>query len=245
MNVIEDKLEQYGYATIESLYPPNEIDRIASEYYQLLDRLGETFVFGMLNQGGSSWKFAAEPETLKIARYFLGDDIRIGAVACKWLKPGAKQLRIHPDATEPLKVIPNFPFLINTMTTFTDFTVENGAFRVIPFTHKSPMLKADVLNLFNHTEIENEDIKSVPVCVPKGSVILWDSRLWHGHGPNVSDDLQRLNLNISYYPSWWNIRIEQNHQPVWPEMFNIMPQALKDLVAWKVGKTRNDVYETP
>ena len=200
-------------------------------------------MFGVLNDRPESWDIAVNSDVCVLARHFLGDDIRIGGVICKRLKPGANQLRVHSDGTEPLVEIPHFPFMINTIFCLTTFTAERGAFCVIPFSHKSPLLKPTVLKLFNETDIENDMIKPVPVECPRGSIIMWDSRLWHGHYPNTSPELSRLNLNISYYPKWWNIRIEQNHQPVHPTIFQQMPYELQDMVRYKVGTSRASVYE--
>lgn len=244
MKSISRDIEAVGYAVMENVYSQSMMSEVAQLVNRMYLDTDETMIFGMLNFGEVFWDIAAHANVLSTVSYFLGKELRIGACMCKLLKPGAKQLRIHTDGTEPFyRKLPNIPFMINTMTCLTDFTDMNGAFRVIPFSHKSPLLKPEVLRLFNHTDISTPMINSKPVCAPRGSVILWDSRLWHGHGPNISKQAQRLSVNVSYYPSWFNIRIELNHEPVHPEVFKRMPPELQSLVRYKVGKTRLDVYE--
>ena len=236
------ELEIYGYTVIPPNKPINLLDSLASTFTEYLNVKGSDFVFGVLNERPESWEIATMWEVCEIAKYFLGNELRIGAVACKRLKSNANQLRIHSDGTEPLAEIPHFPFMINTMFCLSAYTKQSGAFCVIPFSHKSPLTKPEVLDLFNHTDIENDMVKPLSVECPKGSVILWDSRLWHGHYPNKSFS-PRLNLNISYYPKWWNIRIEQNHEPIHPCIFTQMPRDLQEMVRYKIGMNREEVYE--
>ena len=237
-----EELDIFGYTVIE----PEYTSRLIADRYitlsQQLDALGSDFAFGMLNHRPETWDMATDFRVCSIAMDLLGSELRIGAVACKRLKPGAPHLRIHTDGTDPLKHIPHFPFMINTIFCVTDFTEENGAFCVVPFSHKSPLPKSDVLDLFNNADIENDMIKPIPVECTAGSVILWDSRIWHGHFPNTTNQ-NRLNVNISYYPKWFNILIEQNHEPVHPCIFTQMPRELQEMVRYKVGTYRGDVYE--
>src|SRR5215218_10209877 len=105
---------------------------------------------------------------------------------------------VHTDSTGDLPAtLPDQPWIINSIWMITDFTPENGATLVVPFSHRArrrpprgmqpndPLLKA--------------------VTGRRGSVFLWSGALWHASGANTTSDVNRMALNIAYYPPWWNL----------------------------------------
>ena len=67
----------------------------------------------------------------------------------------------------------------------TDFTEENGATRVIPGSHQ----------LEDRLEFTDEDTE--PAEMPKGSVLFYTGKLYHGGGANRSN-AARCGINITY-----------------------------------------------
>ena len=242
MNVHIDEFEGYGYTVLEDVFPSHFAECLAELYFAELNRIGDEFVFGWVNKMVSCWDLAMNSQVLKIVENLLGDNIRIGAIACKRLRPGMEGLRIHTDGTEPFVRTNTHPplFMVNTIIALTDFSRNNGAFCVIPFSHLCKWNKGKVLNQFSQPCSENHMVSAKPIECSAGSVILWDPRLWHGHYKPTG---KRLNINISYYPDWCNVRIELNHQPVLPEVFEKMPAKLQSLLRYKVGRSREEVYE--
>ena len=126
------------------------------------------------------------------------------------------------------RALPETPWMINSIWMITDFTVENGATLVVPFSHRARRRPSGSDIAESHP---------VPVCGRRGSVLLWHGGTWHGQGANTTDDEHRMALNIAYYPAWWNLMREGGHQPVFPETFERMPEDLQALVRHKVAKT--------
>jgi ectoine hydroxylase-related dioxygenase (phytanoyl-CoA dioxygenase family) len=124
--------------------------------------------------------------------------------------------------------------MINSIWMITDFTVENGATLVVPFSHRARR---------RPSASDIAESHPVPVCGRRGSVLLWHGGTWHGQGANTTDNQHRMALNIAYYPPWWNLMREGGHQPVFPETFERMPENLQALVRHKVAKHRADIYE--
>lgn len=69
----------------------------------------------------------------------------------------------------------------------TDFNSHNGATKVLPFSHRSDVLPPDTVIDRNHVEIE----------VPKGTLIVFDSMLFHAAGFNSSSEA-RVGLNTIF-----------------------------------------------
>jgi ectoine hydroxylase-related dioxygenase (phytanoyl-CoA dioxygenase family) len=125
--------------------------------------------------------------------------------------------------------------MINTMWMITDFTAENGATLVAPFSHRARRRPPRGMN--------QADSLLRPVTGRRGSVFLWHGGIWHANGANRTSDQHRMGLNIAYYPAWWNLAREGGHQPVHPEVFERMPAELQALNRHRVGKGRSELYE--
>lgn len=75
-----------------------------------------------------------------------------------------------------------------------DFTVENGATRIWPYSHLSGMRPPP--------DIETEDLPGAQHMVaPKGSIIYWLGQTWHAISKNLSG--QRRWCIIGQYTYWW------------------------------------------
>ena len=82
-----------------------------------------------------------------------------------------------------------------TATALTDFTAENGATRPVPASHLwsaeqiAFKLKDSTISTLPAESPEGHGVSWKPVIaeIPKGSFILWDTRLLHGAGANHSN----------------------------------------------------------
>ena len=242
-----EHLETFGYCLIEDAISATQADAMAEKYFQLhQDPVNRSIfqdpnadlyqtLFGVINLDEMCWQCIAHPQVLQVVRHFLGDSTRLGEACTKWVKPRAPQGGIHSDSTHDLPArLPETPWMINSIWMITDFTVENGATLVVPFSHRARR---------RPSASDIAESHPVPVCGRRGSVLLWHGGTWHGQGANTTDDQHRMALNIAYYPAWWNLMREGGHQPVFPETFARMPEELQRLVHHKVAKRREDIYE--
>jgi len=86
---------------------------------------------------------------------------------------------------------------VNVMFAVDDFTRENGATWVVPRTHHtSSPPSADTIAA-----------SARPVECPAGSMIVFDSTLWHSAGPNTSGR-DRLAINQQFTRSWIKQQID-------------------------------------
>ena len=71
------------------------------------------------------------------------------------------------------------PVVANVMWMLNDFTPENGGTKIVPGSHlkgRRPNKEAD------------REVPAVAAVAAAGTAMVFDGRLWHGTGANVSDD---------------------------------------------------------
>jgi len=123
------------------------------------------------------------------------------------------------------------------MWMITDFTAENGATLIAPFSHKARQMPPPY--------VKPTDPFMIPATGRRGSVLLWHANSWHSQAGNTTDGAQRLSINLSYRPAWWNHPKRASHDnpsgalhpvpPIPPELYERMDPELQRLVRYYVG----------
>jgi hypothetical protein len=241
-------LDQYGYCLFEGLMPEDEADALASRCLELHARpdlrqhiVGERpyeTLFGLMNLEDRVWDCASHPAPVAVARHFLGAGARVAEVVSKptWTDPDLP-MQLHVDSAHAFgERVPDACWLINSMWMLTDFTADNGATGVVPMSHHSRR-RAPFPDLsYDHPSMR-------AVTGRRGSLFMWHAGMFHTARPNRTDAV-RIGLNIAYCPPWFNIYSEGGHQPVWPETWARMPQAMRELLPQRRGRERAEVYES-
>ncbi len=242
-----DHLLTYGYCVLEDRLPSDKARTMAVDFLELhadpahdQHKIGDTgyeTLFGMLNYDDRVWDCAFHPDAVAIARHFLGERCRVVEACCKPCWPGAPgQWPLHADSAGEFAQVPDVPWMVNSIWMLTDFTVENGATRIVPMSHHSRLRRPPA-------DLTSDDPSVKSVTGSAGSVVLWHAGLLHGAGPNASVSDVRVGLNVAYYPRWLNNWIEGGHQPLWPETYARLPDEFQSLVVGKRGTYRADEYE--
>jgi hypothetical protein len=82
----------------------------------------------------------------------------------------------------------DFKFMLNMIVFIDDFTKKNGATKVVPGTHKSE----------KKPSLEYLEQNSIQVVGKEGTIVLFNSNLWHSAAPNLTNKPRRaLTLNFS------------------------------------------------
>ena len=139
---------------------------------------------------------------------FLGADIKQITHQVHWKPPGAKytSYRFHQDARFREGSIKDFTYLQSTVTTGLAIdrqTVENGALRIIPRSHRLGYLglSDDGPIMVGRTQDEELrraglDPSSIIACeMAPGDLLLWTLFTVHGSAANVSDYDRRFMIN--------------------------------------------------
>lgn len=116
----------------------------------------------------------------------------------------------------------DFELMINAMWTLDDFTVENGATRVIPGSHLWPRDRQPVPG------------EAVSVTAPKGSAIIWLGSLLHAGGANRSSQIRR-GVVMSYRLGWLASG-EKLLLSTPPDVARRMPERLQRLLGYQLHR---------
>jgi hypothetical protein len=222
------ELDERGYTVVTGLVPRHEALAAASTLLSLQvgpGAGGDSSMFA--NLAPADWptllKMAAHPVALSIAEHALGPGFKmIGDLGRLWAKPGDPGQRLHADlpvsgwwARNGRRFPADMPCL-QTIWALTDFTADNGATSVVPFTHtagRPPRADGDYGAYTRAVEM------------PAGSVAFLDCALWHRRGANTTDR-DRVGLSIPYVAQWLDA-LETWHNPMPRPVWEQMPQEIR------------------
>jgi ectoine hydroxylase-related dioxygenase (phytanoyl-CoA dioxygenase family) len=96
---------------------------------------------------------------------------------------------------------PYGPLACQSLWALTEFTEENGATRVIPGSHKYPHLPD--YRPFSWTPEDGDPVpmETIPLLMPKGSIMVNHGSSWHGAGANMTDE-RRFCLSALFSQGW-------------------------------------------
>lgn len=96
--------------------------------------------------------------------------------------------RVHRDAAT---YIPSYNFRMNMLIMLDDFTIDNGATKVLAGSHSLPNCPIDI-------DFENG---CESIVGSAGSIVLFNSYLWHRAGTNITEH-NRVALTLSFGPAF-------------------------------------------
>jgi ectoine hydroxylase-related dioxygenase (phytanoyl-CoA dioxygenase family) len=195
-----------GYAVVESLLDAGQATAVRDGLRDVLDRtpLGRNDfegyqtrrIYALFAKSRAFDALATHPLLLSVLDGVLGGSYQLSAPTGIEIGPGEKAQVLHTDdAIYPLPR-PHPEVVLNTMWALDDFTVDNGATRVVPGSHR-----------WTDRWPTDEDT-TVAVTMPKGSVLFIVGSLWHGGGENRADK-PRLGVLLEYCAGW--LRQQENH----------------------------------
>ncbi len=144
---------------------------------------------------------AAHPLLLATMEGLLGDDCILSSCNLGARLPGCAAQGLHRDTNIWGSSMPfmTFPIGIQTAWCIDDFTLENGATRVVPGSHNDPASVGSG--------------SGIQVAAPAGSVIAFDCQAFHAGEANRSPALRRGVLTL-YIRSW--LKPQTDHRRSFP-----------------------------
>ncbi len=230
-----DRIRDDGYAVIERAASSDLVERLR-QTLELIERehnLGfaktsfEGFktvrINNLLTYDELFWEVPLHENVLPVVEGVLDRECLLSSFCSLILGPGQEAQPIHEDTQLIPLPRPHIPITINAIWALSDFTAENGATRIIPGSHK-----------FDHAPEYGKDYETMIATMPAGSVMLFDSALWHGGGANLSDH-RRFAFSCAYCWGW--MRQQENLQLGIPrETAKRFPRRLQELCGYSVYK---------
>jgi ectoine hydroxylase-related dioxygenase (phytanoyl-CoA dioxygenase family) len=213
INAVVKQVREIGYAVVESVLSDSFLQTTRDAMYRVqeaiwkevgverLNRAGELGVLRlMLKYDPHFFKFLEIPEALAVV------DGTVSSTAIMHLQNGFILPSI-PAAEAPVifqntfhqdfpRVLNGYLASINIMFAIDEFSTTTGATLVVPGTHQVTSPTTDYL----------ED-NAIPVECPPGSMVVFDSTLWHAAGANTSGR-DRLAINHQFTRSYIKQQID-------------------------------------
>lgn len=175
-----------GQVATESLARARDATYAAAEEDQRLGREADRFgldygelnvrVWNILNRHPVFRELVQLPVVLELLREVIGWPALLGNISANIAQPGSEGGVLHPDQLFVPKPWPAEPQGMNFAWLLDDFTADNGATEVVPRSH----LAADDVD---PAALADE---AIPVVAPAGTLMVFESRLWHRTGSNRS-----------------------------------------------------------
>lgn len=193
-------LHANGYLNLGQLLTPTEVNRINERIAELQrlegDRAGAELVDSkyirhpkeegadrladLVNKGPVFDVCYTHPKVLAGIEAVLGADFKLSSLNYRAAKPGKGHQKLHVDyknavAEDAFKVC-------NSIWLLDEFTERNGATRIVPGTHRSKDLPEAVMR-----DAEDRHPDEILIVAPVGSVVIFNSHVWHGGTTNHTD----------------------------------------------------------
>ncbi|HEX7682454.1 MAG TPA: phytanoyl-CoA dioxygenase family protein [Trinickia sp.] len=232
---VEHCLREQGYAIIDNLASAGTMDRIAEELepYTAAASFGPDSILGkrtkrvggLIARSPSTRDLILNPKILETTRRFLSHatTFQIHCTQVVSIYPCAGAQTLHQDevAWDMFPFPTDYHAQCNTLWAMTDFTDEMGATRVVPGSHRVGR------------SVEFEIADSFPAEMEKGSVLVYDGKVYHGGGENRSSRV-RSAINLTYALGW--LRQEENQFLSCPfEIARTLPDELLHLMGYQCG----------
>jgi ectoine hydroxylase-related dioxygenase (phytanoyl-CoA dioxygenase family) len=194
-----------GFAIVTDVLPPAELAAVQAEFHRLLENtpLGTSSfvgyrtkrIFALLAKTRAADPLAINPLVLEVLDGILGH-YQLSAPVVIEIQPDEKAQTLHRDETSyPIRHHDGGELVANVMWALDDFTVENGATRIIPGSQHWP------------DDTATSEDQTVPAVMPAGSICIFLGSVIHGGGANRTDR-PRLGLVMEYAASW--LRSQEN-----------------------------------
>lgn len=169
------------------------------------------------------WEVPLHENVLPIVEAIFDKECLLSSFCSLVLGPGQEAQPMHEDTQLIPLPRPHIPITLNAIWALSDFRTDNGATRIVPGSHK-----------LDHAPEYGRQYDSVVATMPAGSVMLFDSALWHAGGANESDG-RRFAFSCAYCWGW--MRQQENLQLGIPkEVAARFPRRLQELCGYGIYK---------
>jgi ectoine hydroxylase-related dioxygenase (phytanoyl-CoA dioxygenase family) len=226
-------LERDGYVIIPDLIPARQVIALTEALLRVeaehgfgyaktsFEGLKTVRINNLLVYDEIFWQVPLQPEVLALAELLLDRELLLSSLCTLTLGPGQEAQPLHEDTQQLPLPRPRAPVAINAVWALSDFTADNGATQVVPGSHR-----------FDHSPPYGSEHETVPAIMKAGSIMLFDSALWHKGGANITR-LRRYAISCYYCAGW--MRQQENLQLGIPaEVAARFPRRLQELCGYGI-----------
>jgi ectoine hydroxylase-related dioxygenase (phytanoyl-CoA dioxygenase family) len=190
-----ERLDRDGYAPLEGVLSAQRLAVMRERLAELLAAEGERAGLEVHQEAGTD-RLAdlvnkdpvfeicfTEPRVLACVAHVLGE-FKLSSLNFRAALPGQGLQALHVEGgpvTDPARYQ-----VCNSIWLLDDFTAGNGATRVVPGSHRFGKTQGDVM-----TDVRGAHPQEVLLRAPAGTVVVFNSHLWHGGTLNRSPSPRR------------------------------------------------------
>ena len=184
---------EHGYAVIEDVAPPEELDELREAIHGLAEAppipgVGARSAPYLLGRHPAVDRMATNPKILAFAEVSVGNGLRASQVAgTVMVKSDADSPGVHADQNWLPAPFPEHNCVITFCIPCEGMTADEGATRVVPGSSAKR----------RHPTTEEAHSETVPIEVKKGGVAVWNGSVWHGSGVRRVDGTRTV-LHATY-----------------------------------------------
>ena len=189
-------LGEEGYLCLENLMTSEEVAAFVDRLDELAEIEGENAgkevhqeqgtirLSNLIDKDSIFEKCVRSPRLLAAIRHVLGDEFKSSSLNSRAALPGHGRQGLHADWGGA--VTPGDYFVCNSIWLLSDFTRQNGATRVVPGSHRCSKTATDVMS-----DTKADHPNQVQLIGAAGTVVVFNSHLWHGGVKNETDAPRR------------------------------------------------------
>jgi ectoine hydroxylase-related dioxygenase (phytanoyl-CoA dioxygenase family) len=190
-----ERLDRDGYAPLPGVLSAAQLTAIRTRLAELLAAEGDKAglevhqedgadrLSDLVNKGAMFDPCFTDPRVLAGVAHVLGD-FKLSSLNFRAALPGHGLQPLHADYGGP--VWPGEFQVCNSIWLLDDFTADNGATRVVPGSHKFTQRAREAM-----ADPAAPHPDEVRLIAPAGTVVVFNSHVWHGGTTNRSDRPRR------------------------------------------------------
>ena len=238
-------LDLHGVAIVENVLSPaatrdvrerllraierSEADGVPTRGYPFDPDDRNIRVFHLFNLDPVFVDLIQRPLALAFVEQLIGEDFLISNFSANITEPGNAPMLMHADQGYVPAPWPPRAVACNVAWLLDDMTVENGATRYVPGSHR-----------FGRGPEPGETPETASVVAPAGSILVLDGRTWHQTGENRSADQQRAALFGYYVVRWLRPQVNWN-AALWPQTVATLTPEFLHRLGFYTGNTEFQV----
>ncbi len=185
-----DRLDRVGYAALPGVLTDNQLTMMRTRLAELLAAEGQRAGLEVHQEAGTD-RLAdlvnkdpvfdvcfTDPRLLACVAHVLGE-FKLSSLNFRAALPGHGQQALHAEG-KPVTDPADYQ-VCNSIWLLDDFTADNGATRVVPGSHRSGRAPGDAM-----PDVRAAHPEEVLLLAPAGTVVVFNSHLWHGGTVNRS-----------------------------------------------------------
>jgi len=184
-------LDHQGFVVLPSLVTRERIDRLTDAFDAAVSsasdvdvRIGSTStrVSDLVNRGEEFDALYIFPPLLDACCRIIKAPFKLSSLHARTLHAGSSCGKLHVDVPRDSADWP----LVGLIVMIDDFRPDNGATRLVPGSHRG--LSAPEHSI---SDLRADYDGQILACGPRGSLLIFNGSVWHGHSANVSDKPRR------------------------------------------------------